>query len=113
MPLVGPTSVLLARYLGRLLGASRDPVSVCAAALAKELGLRARSDDPLGKLSSLKKAIDRLEHLRLVRWIDDNQLGVMTEAPAVGDRTRAKLPPTAQLAHDQFIGVIDLREQSR
>lgn len=110
MPLVGPTSVLLLRYLGRLLGASRDPVAVCAASLAKELGLRARSDDPLGKLSSLRKAIDRLEHPRLVRWLDDNHLGIMTEAPAISDRTRAKLPPAARSAHDQFVRVVDLRD---
>lgn len=109
-PLIGPTSVLLARYLGRLLAANSGPVTVCAAALARELGLRARSDDALGKQSSLKKAIDRLEHPRLVRWVDDDCLGVMLEVPAVSDRTRDKLPPAARYAHDLFVDVIDLRD---
>ena len=85
-------------------------MTVCAAALARELGLRARSGDALGTQSSLVKSIDRLEHHRLVRWIDERHLGIMTEAPAVTDKVRAKLPPAAQYAHDQFIDVIDLRD---
>ncbi len=110
LPLVGPSAVLLARYLGRLLAASEGPITVCAAALARELGLRARSGDAFGIQSSLTKSIDRLEHHRLVRWLDDRHLGVMTEAPAVTDKVRAKLPPAARYAHDQFIDVIDLRD---
>ena len=101
---LGPTAVLLARSLGRLIAESGAPIGVPATALALELGLRsARESDPLGRRSPFRKAVDRLAHERLVRWVATDHLVVYTAAPAVSDRVRRQLPPTALRAHDHFL----------
>lgn len=107
---LGPTAVLLARYFGRMLALHPSPIAICPIALALELGLRSSSEDPLGHRSSLRKAIDRLTHQRVARWVDDNHLAVYTAVPAVSDRVRDRLPPAARQAHDNLVDVIDLRD---
>jgi len=107
---LGPTAVLVARYFGRMLAVHPSPAAVCPAALALELGLRASSEDPLGHRSSLRKALDRLAHQRVARWVEDHHLAVYSAIPAVSDRVRDKLPPAAREAHDNFVDVIDLRD---
>ena len=110
-PSLGPSAVALGRHLGRLLAAHEvHPVMVCPAALAKELGMRASSEDPLGSRSRLRRAIDRLEHGHIVRWIEPQLLGILPEVSAVSDRVRDRLPDRARRTHDHFINqVIDLR----
>jgi len=107
---LGPGAVLLARYFGRILAVHPTPIAVCPAALALELGLRASSEDPLGRRSSLRKALDRLVHQRVARWVDDDHLAVYVAVPAVSDRVRDRLPPAARQAHDNLVNVIDLRD---
>lgn len=110
---LGPSGVLVIRALGRAIAAHREPVEICAIALALELGLRSSNDEnPLGTRSGLTKALDRLAHERLVRWLEPQHLAVPTAVPAVSDRVRDKLPPHARRAHDHFVDnyVIDLRE---
>lgn len=107
---LGPTAVLLARYFGRMLTLHPSPIAICPIALALELGLRSSSEDPLGHRSSLRKALDRLVHQRVARWVDDNHLAVYVAVPAVSDRVRERLPPAARHAHDNLVGVIDLRD---
>lgn len=112
-PSLGPSAVLLARHLGRVLAVNGNkPARVCPAALSLELGLRARSEEPLGTRSLLRRAIDRLEHHHLVRWQGPRHLAVVTHVPPVNDRALAKLPPAARRAHDHFLEVIDLRDGS-
>ena len=108
---LGTSAVAVARSFGRLLALHRAPISICPIALALELGMRSSNGgDLLGRRSTLRGAIDRLEHERLVRWIGDHQLAVHTAVPAVSDRVRDKLPPAARQAHDHFVNVIDLRD---
>jgi hypothetical protein len=102
--------VLLARYFGRMLALHPSPLAICPITLALELGLRSSSEDPLGHRSSLRKALDRLVHQRVARWVEDNHLAVYVAVPAVGERVRDRLPPAARQAHDNLVGVIDLRE---
>lgn len=109
-PRLGPSAVLVARYLGRVLAANDKPVTICPAALSLELGMRSRNEEPLGRNSRLRRAIDRLARERLVQWIDDQHLAVFTAAPAVSSRARDALPPAARHAHDRFVNVIDLRD---
>ncbi len=108
-PSLGPTPIALARYIGRILAAHDSPVTVCTVALAHELGIRARQEQPLGMKSSLRRSLDRLEWAQFIEWIDDHHIAVQTEIPAVNDQARSRLPPAARYAHDQFIDVIDLR----
>ena len=110
-PILGPSAVLVARHLARKLATADDGVAVCPATLARELGLRAGGDDPLGRRSRLRRAIDRLEHHHLARWFDDQHLGLVSAAPALSTRTRDTLPPAARRAHDRILEVIDLRDR--
>ena len=111
-PSLGPSGVMLARHLGRVLAAHGDkPARVCPAALSLELGLRASSDEPLGARSRLRQAINRLERLHIVRWQQPRHLGILTEVPPVSERILDKLPPEARRAHDHFVEVIDLRDR--
>ena len=113
-PSLGPSAVLLGRYLGRVLAAhENETILVCPAALSREVGMRSSSEDPLGERSLLRRTIDRLEHDHIVRWLEPQHLGVLTAVPAVSDRVRDKLPAAARHAHDQFVNVIDLRDEPR
>lgn len=59
-PLLGPTSVLLARNLVRHIDAAGGPVTVCPIEISLEVGLRGSHHEPLGKSSHLAKALERL-----------------------------------------------------
>ncbi len=110
-PMLGPSATMLGRYLGRVLATHGDEkVQLCPAALCLELGMRSSSGDPLGERSLLRRSFERLEHTRLARWLEPQHLGMCIEVPPVSDRVRDKLPKAARRAHDQFIGVIDLRD---
>ncbi len=113
LPSLGPTAVLLARYLGRLLHQHPKGVHVCTLELSRELGMTSsKQQSPLGARSRLRKAVDRLENERIVRWLDEQHLGVQLGIPAVSGRARDRLPPVARQAHDLFVQsyVIDLRD---
>lgn len=113
LPSLGPTAVLLARSLGRLLQQHPEGVTVCALELSRELGMRASSKQaPLGGRSRLRKALDRLKNDHIVQWLDPQHLGVHTAVPALSGRALDKLPPTARRAHDRYIEtyVVDLRD---
>jgi hypothetical protein len=113
-PTLGPSAVLLGRYLGRVLAAhDNETILVCPAALSREVGMRSNSDDPLGARSLLRRSIERLEHDRIVRWLEPQHLGVVTSVPAVSERVRDKLPAAARRTHDHFVDVIDLRDEPR
>ncbi|MCU0271406.1 MAG: hypothetical protein MUF83_22570 [Acidimicrobiales bacterium] len=107
---LGPTAVMLARRLDRLVVAFPGGVSVCAVMLARELGLRATSEEPLGGRSQLRKSLDRLAHVNFIEWLDEQHVGVRSAVPAVSDRVRDTLPETVRQAHDHFVKVIDLRD---
>lgn len=110
-PMLGPSATMLGRYLGRVLATHGDEkVQLCPAALCLELGMRSSSGNPLGERSLLRRAFERLEHNRIARWIEPQHLGMYIEVPPVSDRVRDKLPKAARRAHDQFVGVIDLRD---
>ncbi len=109
-PLLGPTAVVVARNIGRRLMGRTDPLDVCGATLALEVGLRAKSEHPLGRRSAVRRAIDRLEHQRIVRWLGEYDLGIFTEVPALGARSLSKLPASARSAHEHFTDVIDLAD---
>lgn len=108
-PLIGPTSVLLARNLARHIAAAGGPVTVCPIEISREVGLRASHDEPIGKGSHLAKALDRLAHHRLVRPIGLEELGIVVEVPPVGDRALARLPDSVRARHTQLLQMLTLR----
>jgi hypothetical protein len=105
-PILGPAAVLVARNLGRRLAAATGPITVSVVAVALELGLRASHDEPLGKHSHLRHAIDRLEHTHLVQWLAHDHLAVQTEVPVANEHTLARLPASAAKAHHHFLAAL-------
>jgi len=112
-PLVGATSVYLARALARHVTAAGGPVTICSAELAQELGLRSSHDEPIGKNSPLAKAIDRLAHHRLVEHLETATLGVVMEVPPLSGGALGRLPDSARRDHDCLVGSLDLEMGAR
>ena len=106
-PLIGPASVLLARNLARHVTTAGGAVTICPVELSLELGLRASHDEPIGRTSPLSKAIERLDHHRLVRPLGTDTLGVVVEVPQLSLGTVGRLPPAVQRAHDGFVRDFD------
>lgn len=102
-PLIGPSAVLLARALGRATTASDGPVTIDLPILARDLGLRARADDPLGRTSPVRRSIERLVHTRIARWLGDDNLGVVIRVSPLSAATLDKLPRTASDAHEALV----------
>jgi hypothetical protein len=98
-PLIGPTSLFLARTLARHLVAAGGPVTVNPIQLSLEVGLRSSRTEPLGKGSHLAKALDRLGHHRLVRPLGGDTLGVVTAVPPVTAKLLARLPDSTRRQH--------------
>ncbi len=102
-PMIGPTSLVLARSLARHVHTAGGPVTVCPIELSLELGLRASHNEPIGATATLTKAIKRLRDHRLVEHIDSATLGVVMDVPPLSARALGKLPESVQRAHRQFV----------
>lgn len=102
-PLLGPTSVLLARNLARHLEAAGGPVTVCPIEISLEVGLRASHHEPLGKSSHLAKAVDRLAHHRVVKHLGMGTLGVIVQVPPLADGALGGLPVSVRRTHERFV----------
>ncbi len=101
-PLIGPTSVLLARALVRHTADAGGETSIDPAQLAREVGIRAGSSEPLGKGSQLAKSLRRLSHHRIVIDLGDGVLGIATRVPLLSEDSLPKLPEAAQRFHRAF-----------
>lgn len=102
-PLIGPTSVLLARNLARHVAAAGGPVTVCPIEISREVGLRASHDEPVGKGSHLARCLERLCHHRLLSRIGTDVLGIAVEVPPVGPKVLERLPVFAQQRHQDLV----------
>ena len=71
--------------------------------VAREIGLRASHDEPVGSCAPFTKAIKRLHDHRLVQQIDTDTLGVVMQVPPLSTRALAKLPESIQEAHHGFL----------
>jgi hypothetical protein len=98
-PLIGASSMFLARTLARHVAAAGGPVTVCPIQLAREVGLRSSSTEPVGKNSPLAKALDRLAHHRLVRPLGPDTLGIATAVPSATAKLLARLPDSTRRLH--------------
>jgi hypothetical protein len=106
-PLIGPSSFLLARALARHVCAAGGPVTVCPTELAREVGLRAQGDAPVGKSSHLAKAFQRLAHHRLVKPQDEGVVDVSVAVPPLSEQQLRRLPCVAIEGHIHFMDQID------
>lgn len=107
LPLLGPTSVSAARHIDRLVRGAGGPMTVDAAVLAAELGLRSAGQDPIGTRAPLRRCLDRLAHAHIARWLGATDLGVLQKLPPVSARTLRRLPVSAQVAHKQLLAEIN------
>lgn len=107
-PLIGPTAVLLARTMARHLASAGGPTTVCPVELALEVGIRARSTDPLGRRSHLVRTIDRLAHDHVVLRQGDRVLGVRLAIPPLAAPALRKVPEPVRRAHEQFLAARDV-----
>jgi hypothetical protein len=98
-PLIGPTSLFLARTLARHVASAGGPVTVCPIELSREVGLRSRSTEALGKKSHLARSLDRLAHHRLVNPLGPKTLGVVTAVPPATPKQLARLPSATRSRH--------------
>lgn len=103
-PLIGPSSMLLARALAPHVENAGGPVTICPIELSLELGLRASHDEPMGKTSHLAKAIDRLAYHRLVKHLGPDTLGVVVEVPPLSDGLLDRLPESILREHRRLLG---------
>lgn len=99
-PSLGPSAVLLLRYLVDL--TQRGPVGIVSHELAVAIGARANGDGPLGRRSPLTNAIRRLERAKLATW-RDNVLVVSTHVPPLSDRALTRLPAQLQALHHDHL----------
>jgi hypothetical protein len=102
-PLVGPTPVALARNLARRARAAREPVLVDFRDVALELGLRSSSHEPLGASASIVKAVDRLQHRRLLTALSDGVLGIYVTVPPLDEHFLDRVPAAAREYHRHYL----------
>jgi hypothetical protein len=98
-PLIGPTPVALARNLARRARASTGPVLVDFLDVTLELGLRSSSHEPLGASASIVRAVDRLQHRRLLTVLADGVLGIYVTVPPLGEQFLDRVPAAAREFH--------------
>ncbi len=110
-PLIGPTSVLLARAMVRHVAAGGGSVSVNPVELALELGIRSTSTDPLGSRSKLVKSVQRLTRVHIVDRLADHTLGVRDSIPPIGEDALSRIPASAREAHANFLASSEWRRQ--
>jgi hypothetical protein len=101
-PLVGASAVLFLRRIA-LLANDSSGIDLDAIVLSRELGLRAGADRRLGRNSPFVKALRRLEHHRLARWLAHDRLGVYRQVPALADEHLPGLPESARRVHQRYI----------
>ena len=99
LSVVGPTSVLALRNLGRRLEASPDGVTVDLVELSRSLGLQAKDSVELGRNSQLGRTIERLVQFRFAAWLSEDRLGVHRKVPAVSAHRVERLPESVQSDH--------------
>lgn len=98
-PLLGPTSVALARNLARRVSLASNPVHIDLVEVALEIGLRASHLEPPGRSSPIVRAFDRLHHHRLLAALGDGLIGIYVSVPTLDGVYLANLPEAALRFH--------------
>jgi hypothetical protein len=103
LSVVGPTSVLALRHLGRQLEARPEGVTVDLVDLSRTLGLQAKESVELGRNSQLGRTIERLVQFRFAAWLSEDRLGVHRKVPAVSTHRVERLPESVRADHHALL----------
>lgn len=103
LPLVGPTALLLLRYLAEILDEKGDGAQVEMSAIAVALGLGSHAQP--GARSALGRGIRRLERFGFAQHVED-ELKVRVEVPPVSERDLARLPRSLRVRHEHSLGQV-------
>ena len=106
-PLIGPTSVALARNLARRTASASGAVHVDLVEIALEIGLRASRLEPPGRSSSISRAFDRLHHHRLLTVLADGVIGTYVSVPPLDEAYVGHIPDAAQLFHRTYLSAVE------
>ena len=102
-PALGPTPVLLARAVARRLDGSGGAVVLSLPCLARAIGVRSASLEPMGAKSPLGRALRRLLHHGILVAMAEDSVGLRLAVPAVSQRVLGTLPHEARVAHERFV----------
>lgn len=100
LPIIGPSSVALLRFLPDLWRDQGDVATVDMPALGARLGLSTAT----GRNAPLPRTLDRLTRFRFARW-DDGELHVYVTCPPVTARQLHRLPGAVREEHELHTGV--------
>lgn len=104
LSIVGPTSVLALRHLGRRLDAQPAGVTVDVVELSRSLGLQAKDSVELGRNSQLGRTLERLVQFHFAAWLGDDRLSVHRKVPAVTSHRVERLPESVRSLHHELLG---------
>lgn len=96
LPILGPSTILALRSIGRRLGTDLRPFRLELADLAAELGLGSGT----GRNSIVCRTVGRAERFGHARILDPAHLEVVALVRPVPEPLRTRLPHTARIAHD-------------
>ncbi|MEY2420025.1 MAG: hypothetical protein QOI95_92 [Acidimicrobiaceae bacterium] len=103
LSIVGPTSVLALRHLGRQLEAQPAGVTVDLVELSRTLGLKAKETDDIGRNSQLGHTIERLVQFKFAAQLSEDRLGVHRKVPAVTSHRVERLPESVRSLHHELL----------
>jgi hypothetical protein len=98
LPMLGPSTTLLLRYLAARLEESPDGFLLDVSESARSLGLSERS----GRHSPFFRTIARAIDFSLIRFGPLGQMEAKRHLPSITDRQVARLPISLQRTHETF-----------
>lgn len=106
-PLIGPTSVALARNLARRATSAVEAVHIDVVEVALEIGVRASHLGTPGRTSPISRAFDRLYHHRLLAVLGEWVIGTYVSVPPLDRIYLAHLPATALDFHRSRLSIAE------
>lgn len=100
---LGPSGVVLLRRAGFLFAPDPEGVTVDAAQLAQDIGVRSSSGRPLGKQATLRRALDRLVRANLAEWLGPEHVGIRTSVPPLASKALRRLPDSIRELHEALV----------
>ena len=101
---LGPTSVLLLRHIGRQLAEHPGGVDLDLIDASRRLGLGIRTEaNEVGRRSVIVRSIDRLVQFRLALRHSDESVGVYRKVPALSHGRVSHLPDGLRATHERLL----------
>ena len=103
---LGPSSVLLLRHMGRQLAEHPGGVDLDLVDTSRRLGLGLRADDDaeeIGRRSPIARTVDRLAQFKLVLHLSEDTVGVHRRVPALSRGRVLRLTDGLRDTHDRML----------